>query len=87
MNLSSKLYNKWLFCRAQSKQVFQMKNLFYSLKSKEINGMEYYAKCNIAPSENKAAEHKQQVIDYAHHVNTMDFCINRVNSFIEAFKN
>ncbi len=48
--------------------------------------MEYYAKCNIAPSENKVAEHKQQAIDYAHHVNNIDFCFDRVNNFVKAFR-
>ena len=64
-----------------------MQKLFFALKSKEVNSMEYYVKCNISPSENKVSEHKQQAIDYAHHVNTLDFCINRVNSFVEVFRN
>lgn len=49
-----------------------MQRLFFALKSKEVNGMDYYVKCNITPSENKVSEHKQQAIDYAHHVNNLD---------------
>lgn len=63
-----------------------MQKLFFALRSKEVNGMEYYTKCNIAPSENKVAEHKQQANDYAHHINNIDFCIDRVNNFVSAFR-